>query len=140
MKPFFFDWFNTLARYEPPREELHSQVLKQFGIEVSPQQIMPGLLIADRDFFEENIRSPMQKKSPEEQARVLTHYENTVLTEAGVKVDRGLLVKIMKKVQQLFEETITAGTIQMSNDTIEQATARIAEIKNSMDVCQKEIR
>ena len=98
----FFDWFNTLARYEPPREELHSQALKEFGIEVSPQQIMPGLLIADRDFFEENIRSPMQKKNPEEQAEVLTRYQNTVLTEAGVKVDQGLLVKVIKKVQQLF--------------------------------------
>ena len=46
----------------------------------------------------------------------------------------------LKKVQQLFEETITAGTIQMAHDTIEQATAWIAEIKNSMDVCEKEIK
>ena len=46
----------------------------------------------------------------------------------------------LKKVQQLFEETITAGTIQMANDTIGQATARIAEIKNSMGVCAKEIK
>ena len=102
IKAVFFDWFNTLARYEPPREELHSQALKEFGIEVSSQKIMPGLLIADRDFFEENIRSPMQKKNPEEQAEVLTRYQNTVLTEAGVKVDQGLLVKVIKKVQQLF--------------------------------------
>jgi hypothetical protein len=46
----------------------------------------------------------------------------------------------LKKVQQLFEETITAGTIRMANDTIERATARIADIKNSMDICAKEIK
>ena len=46
----------------------------------------------------------------------------------------------LKKVQQLFEETITAGTIQMAGDTIEQATGRIAEIKNSMSICEKEIK
>lgn len=102
IKAVFFDWFNTLARYEPPREELHSQALHEFGIEVSPQQIMPGLLIADRDLFEENIRSPVQKRNPEEQARVFSRYQNTVLTEAGVKVDQGLLAKIMKRMQQLF--------------------------------------
>lgn len=101
IKAVFFDWFNTLARYEPPREELHSQALKEFGIEVSPQQIMPGLLLADRDFFAENVRSPVQKRDPEEQAAVFTRYQNTVLTEAGVKVDPGLLVQIMQKVQQL---------------------------------------
>ena len=46
----------------------------------------------------------------------------------------------LKKVQQLFEQTITAGTIRMANDTIERATAQVAEIKNSMDICAKEIK
>jgi protein-tyrosine-phosphatase len=46
----------------------------------------------------------------------------------------------LKRVQQLFEQTITAGTIRMANDTIERATAQVAEIKNSMDICAKEIK
>ena len=43
----------------------------------------------------------------------------------------------LKKVQQLFEQSITAGTIRMVKDTIEQATAKIEEIKNSMEICAK---
>jgi hypothetical protein len=46
----------------------------------------------------------------------------------------------LKNVQQLFEQSITAGTIRTANDTIERATARIDEIKNSMDICAKEIK
>ena len=46
----------------------------------------------------------------------------------------------LKKVQQLFEETITAGAIQTASDTIEQAEARIAEIKDNMEICEKEIK
>jgi hypothetical protein len=46
----------------------------------------------------------------------------------------------LRRVQQLFEQTITAGTIRTASDTIERATARIAEIKNSMDVCAREIK
>ncbi len=103
IKAVFFDWFNTLARYEPPREELHSQVFREFGIELSPEKIMCGLLVADRDYFEENVRSPLQKRSPEEQAELGVRYENIVLTEAGVKADRELLLKIMKRVQQLYK-------------------------------------
>ena len=103
IKAVFFDWFNTLARYEPPREELHSQVFQEFGIKLTPQQIMRGLLIADREYFEENIRSPIQKRSPEEQAELGVGYENIILTEAGVKVSRELLLKMVKRVQQLYK-------------------------------------
>jgi len=46
----------------------------------------------------------------------------------------------LKKVQQLFEQSITAGTIRTANNTLERATARIAEIKNSMDICTKEMK
>lgn len=45
----------------------------------------------------------------------------------------------LKKVQQLFEQSITAGTIRTVNDTIEEATFTIDEIKNSMEICAKEI-
>jgi hypothetical protein len=46
----------------------------------------------------------------------------------------------LKKVQQLFEQSITAGTIRTANATIERTTARIDEIKNSIDICAKEIK
>jgi len=103
IKAVCFDWFNTLARYEPPREELQSQALQEFGIRVSPQEIMPGLLVADRDFFDENAVSPVRKRSPEEQAKIYTRYQKTILSEAGVSVpgEPDMLVKIMKRAQQL---------------------------------------
>ena len=46
----------------------------------------------------------------------------------------------LKKVQQLFEQNITDGTIHTANDTLERATATIAEMKNSMDICAKEMK
>ncbi len=60
LKAVFFDWFNTLAHYHPPREELESQALQELGIRASPQKIRPGLLIADRGYFEENALSPVE--------------------------------------------------------------------------------
>jgi hypothetical protein len=46
----------------------------------------------------------------------------------------------LKRVQQLFEETITGGTIRMVNETIERAAAGIAEMQNSMHICAEEIK
>ena len=105
IKAVFFDWFNTLAHYEPPREELQSQALQGFGIHVSPQKIIHGLLIADRDYIEENTVSPVRKRSPEEQTEIYTRYQKTILTEARVNIptEPKMLGEIMRRVQQLSQ-------------------------------------
>ena len=90
IKAIFFDWFNTLAHYEPPRELLHSQALKEFGIEVSPEKILPSLLEADSYFFEENANSPVAKREPKEQAVIWVRYQEMVLEGAGIKANRTL--------------------------------------------------
>ena len=108
IKAIFLDWFNTLARYEPPREELHSQALKEFGIERSPEEILTGVLAADSYFFEENANSPVEKRNPKERAKVYAHYQQIVLAKAGVEADQELLAKVMKKIGELFEGTTFA--------------------------------
>jgi len=129
IKAVFFDWFNTLARYDPPREQLQSQALQEFGIHVPPQKIIPGLLLADRGYFEENAVSPVRQRSPEEQAKVYTRYQSTILTEAGVNLPREqeVLLKIMQRVQQLsrgmsftlFDDVLpTVKTLKEQNLTL----------------------
>ncbi len=103
IKAIFFDWFNTLARYEPPREEVHSQLLGEFDIEVSPSELMPGLLAADKYFFSEHARSPIGKRNPEEKAEVYIRYADIMLSEVGVKASRELILQIMKKWEHVFK-------------------------------------
>jgi putative hydrolase of the HAD superfamily len=105
VKAVFFDWFNTLARYEPPRENLESQALHESGIDISPSKIIPGLLLADRYYYEENAISPMRARSPEEQAKVYVHYQQMILTEAGVKVspEAKLLLQTMNRMRLLAQ-------------------------------------
>ncbi|MGD2100306.1 MAG: hypothetical protein PVG35_22255 [Desulfobacterales bacterium] len=45
----------------------------------------------------------------------------------------------LKKVQQLFEDTITGVTIGKVNATIERADADLAALQTSMEVCAKEL-
>ena len=45
----------------------------------------------------------------------------------------------LKKVQQLFEDTITGDTIGNVSETIERATDDLAALQTSMDVCAKEL-
>ena len=74
-KAVFFDWFNTLAIYYPPREELQSQAIREFGFDVSAEQVKPALLQADKLVFDENAKYPMRLRSKEEQIEVYVQYE-----------------------------------------------------------------
>lgn len=97
----FFDWFNTLARYEPTREEMHSRALRDFGIEVSPEKLLPGLMAADVYIFGENAISPVEKRDQTAKAKVYVQYMRIVLDGAGIKLGSDVLLAVMKKMQQL---------------------------------------
>jgi len=103
IKAVFFDWFNTLARFEPPRQKLYSRAFQQFGIELLPEDVIRGILIADRYYFEENAKSPLGKRSPQEQMEVYLHYPKAILTEAGVKAPKELPLKILTIVKEQFK-------------------------------------
>ena len=103
IKAVFLDWFNMLARFEPPREELHCQALQKFSIEASPQALRRGLLLADKYWFDENIESKVSERSPEEQAELGLRYQEILLTEAGVKFTKELLLSIAKVVRELYK-------------------------------------
>lgn len=97
IKAVFFDWFNTVACYEPPREVLHSQLLKEFGIVISATDFLPALLSADKYFYAENSRSMVDKRPREEQAGIYFKYGSILLSEIGIKPDKDLVTRIIKR-------------------------------------------
>jgi hypothetical protein len=46
----------------------------------------------------------------------------------------------LKKVQQLFEETITAGIIGKAGETVERATDELSEMQASLQICAEAIK
>jgi putative hydrolase of the HAD superfamily len=101
----FFDWFNTLARYDPPREELHSKVLHEFNIEVPPSQLFQGIMAGDKYFFSEVATLSISKRSPEEQGKLYYRYAQIMLDTVGIKIDGDLILKLIKKWPQVFTKT-----------------------------------
>jgi HAD superfamily hydrolase (TIGR01549 family) len=101
IKAVFFDWFNTLAHYYPPREQLESQALKELGFVVSPQVISRGLYLADKNYYEENARLPVRERSREEQAKVYADYQKTVLSEVGIPVSQQLVSQLVQRMREL---------------------------------------
>ncbi len=101
IKAVFFDLYHTLVRYEPPREELQSRALKDFGIEVSPEALRKPLFIADEYIYGEIANSSLSQRSREEQTGVWVKYEEILLREAGIEADKGLIAGLLGKMKQL---------------------------------------
>ena len=104
IKAVFFDWFNTLTDYEPSRPELYRRAFEQFGIKLPPKAIMRGILKGDLQYFQENAKSPVNERGPEEQLKVFSCYTKAILAEAGVTVAEDLPLKILKVARQQFKE------------------------------------
>ena len=104
IRAVFFDWFNTLAHNDPPRYQLHVQACHELGINVSPEAVKRGISVADRYFFEENTRSPVEKRSPEEKGRVYAHYQDILMGEARVSATKEQMRQIRDRVQQLYKD------------------------------------
>lgn len=102
IKAVFFDWFNTLAHYHPPREALEQQALSELGFSVSLQTVSQGLYLSDKEYYEENARLPVRQRSPEEQARMYGNIQRTILVTAGIEAKPELVTQMMTRMRQLY--------------------------------------
>ncbi|MFQ5872914.1 MAG: HAD family hydrolase, partial [Dehalococcoidia bacterium] len=101
IKAVFFDMYNTLARFDPPREELQQRVCKEFGIEVSKRGILQGYVAADDYMAQEHGRNPLTKRSREEQRQFFSEYQRLVLQGADTDVSRELAGEIFGAIRKI---------------------------------------
>jgi len=101
IKAIFFDWFNTLAHYYPPREELESQALKELGFNVSPKSISYGLYLGDKPLYEENARLPIRFEKPGRTTKLYAGFHRIILKETGINATEDRFFKLMSRMFQL---------------------------------------
>ncbi len=100
----FFDWFNTLTTFDPPRERAYAAACRDAGMEISAGQLTRGLLLADQFYSAENGRSPLRERSREEMASVHLGYGQVLLRSAGLPADRDTVGRVMDRVRGSFSD------------------------------------
>jgi putative hydrolase of the HAD superfamily len=106
IKAVFFDFYNTLISFDPPREELQVIACREFGIEVSPKALPRGYWFADDFMSRENARSPVHKRSQTEEQAFWSEYEAIILKTAGVEVTKELALQIFTRARRLDRRLI----------------------------------
>jgi putative hydrolase of the HAD superfamily len=106
IRAVFFDFYNTLITFDPPREALQVKACLDFGIEVNPQALPRGYWAADDFMSRENARLSIQQRSREEVQEFWANYEATLLKTAGVEVSKELALRIFTRLRQLDRKYI----------------------------------
>ncbi len=101
IKAVFFDFFNTLAYYQPPREQVYIDVCIDHGINVEEKALATSLPLADTFWRDENRRNPLDKRTQEERFAFWTEYVIRVVKGTGAEISRDLAGKILAKMQQV---------------------------------------
>ncbi len=108
----FFDFFNTLVRYEPPQEELEAKALKEFGIDTNPDVFNMPIVMANEFIYQEIAHRPLSKRSREETIALYAQFQRILLKEAGIEPDERLVFAMLGKMRQfktklvLFDDVV----------------------------------
>ena len=100
IKAVFFDLYHTLLGYDPPREKLQAQALRELGVDVLPEDLRRPLVAADEYIYREHSRLSLSQRSREEQTAVWVEYERILLSEAGIEADERLIQGALGSMQQ----------------------------------------
>jgi putative hydrolase of the HAD superfamily len=130
IKAVFFDLYQTLICYKPPREEILSEVLKEFGIDVTPEKLLYPITTADEFIHQEHSRLPMGKRSDEEKKALWGQYQAIVLKEAGIEPTRELIGRILGRMQQIKFEPVLYDDVLPTLDELKKKDVILGLISN----------
>lgn len=130
IKAVFFDFYNTLVSFDPPREELQARVCREFGIDVDRSRLTRGYWRADDFMSRENARVSINRRSLEDQERFWAGYEGTVLKEAGVNVPGDLALRIFTRVRQLDRRLILYDDVLPTLDVLKRRRVVLGIVSN----------
>ena len=106
IRAVFFDFYNTLTSFDPPREELQVTACREFGIDVDRKAIPRGYWFADDLMSRENARLAIHKRSQADELAFWSDYEAIILEKAGVDVSKELALLIFTRARQLDRKLV----------------------------------
>jgi HAD superfamily hydrolase (TIGR01549 family) len=100
IKAVFFDFYNTLASYYPPREDIYISMCRELGIEVEAKALFTSLAAADIFYRNENSRSPIDSKTTDEKINFYVEYITRIIDGAGAEISRDAALQILAKIRE----------------------------------------
>ncbi len=120
IRAVFFDLYNTVARFDPPREELQVEVCREMGMTATAEGIERGYVRADDYLARENARDPVFKRPDERLAVFWAEYERLVLEGAGIKAPLELSGEVFARVRRKHYDLALFDDVLPTMDMLRQ--------------------
>jgi putative hydrolase of the HAD superfamily len=130
IKAVFFDLYQTLVRYEPPREEIEAKEMKNLGIEVEPAALVRPIIAADEFIYNEIARRALGERSPEEKTALYLEYQEVLLREAGIECSRSVILRLLGAMQQTKMELVLFDDVGPALDELKARRLILGLISN----------
>jgi putative hydrolase of the HAD superfamily len=83
IKAVCFDFYNTLAYLDPPREKFYADIAAEFGVKVAPEAVADALSEADAFWRAENFKSPIREREQNDKYATYAKYGLQILKGAN---------------------------------------------------------
>ena len=96
IKAVFFDWLNTIARPQPERHILFSQIAREMGIELPPQKLMKAIHVAESQV---PTGAPPRWREGEDEEPFI-RYQEVLSAGIGMKMSRETMLEFTRRINQ----------------------------------------
>ncbi|MFC1967061.1 HAD family hydrolase [Chloroflexota bacterium] len=107
IKAVFFDLYQTLVGYEPPREEIQAKAMREFGVEIEPEALRRPIVMADEYIYGEMSISPLSQRSDDDKQTLWMTYQKVLVEAAGIEPSNKLLKGLLGRMMQAKMELVT---------------------------------
>ena len=131
IKAVFFDFYNTLGRFDPPREELQARACGYFGIQVTPEGVARGYALADAYMAREVARLPLRERDSEDTKSFFAEYQRLILQGAGKEVSSGLALQVISRLRQFSYDFALFDDVLPTLDVLKKQGLTLALLSNN---------
>ena len=130
IQAIFFDFYNTLGKFYPPRDKLQSSACANFGINITKKGIDKGYALADAFMASVKSHGPLTDLTDTEREEFFAEYENLILKGAGAKVSKDIAYKIWLRIQKMEYGIILFDDVLPTLDLLNQQGLTLGLISN----------
>ena len=130
LKAIFFDFYNTLAGFWPPLDEIQQASCRELGLGVTKKAIRQGYTLADEFMSRENAERPLAERSQEERDLFFAEYEKLILKGAGLDVSNRLAEQVWQIAVQVPKEFVLFEDVLPALELLKKRGVTLGVISN----------
>ena len=130
IQAIFFDFYNTLGKFYPPRDQLQSSACADFGINVTKKGIDKGYALADAFMASTKSQGSLRDFTDRKKEDFFAEYERLILKGAGVMVSKDMAYQIWQRIRKMEYGIILFDDVLAAFDLLKQQGLTLGLISN----------